>query len=101
MRQRLPGDRYRPAGRRCGKTLKKLFNEAEIPLEERERLPVLCDEAGILQVAGFVCDERAAVEDPPGRSAVFSRRSRSGGSGNSMSDWRNPAGKGYFGEGMD
>lgn len=71
VRQRLPGDRYRPAGRRCGKTLKKLFNEAEIPLEERERLPVLCDEAGILQVAGFVCDERAAVEDPPGDRLFF------------------------------
>lgn len=71
VRQRLPGDRYRPAGRRCGKTLRKLFNEAGILPEERDRLPVLCDEAGILQVAGFVCDERAAAEDPPGDRLFF------------------------------
>lgn len=61
LRQRLEGDRYRPAGRDCGKTLKKLFNEAKMPTSERAAVPVLCDECGIVLVVGFDCDERVSI----------------------------------------
>lgn len=58
-RSRRPGDCYRPAGRPT-KTLKKLLNEAGIPAWERQALPVLCDDDGIVWTA-FGCAERVAV----------------------------------------
>ncbi len=61
LRQRQPGDSYRPAGRGCGKTLKKLFNEAALPEEKRGEVPVLCDSEGIVLIGGFGCDERVRV----------------------------------------
>ena len=62
LRQKQDGDRYHPVGR-DGKSLKKLFQEADIPPEERLRIPVLCDEEGILLVDGFGCDRRASVTE--------------------------------------
>ena len=47
-RGRLPGDAYRFRGHR--RLLKKAFNEAKVPQELRELLPVVCDNAGILWV---------------------------------------------------
>ena len=63
VRQRLPGDGFHPVGRGCGKTLKKLFNEAAVPVAERDTLPVLCDGQGIVLVAGFGCDERVRITE--------------------------------------
>ena len=62
IRHRNPGDAYHPVGRQGGKTLKKLFNEAHVPPERRDRIPVLCDDEGILLVLGFGCDVRVAVD---------------------------------------
>ena len=62
LRCRQRGDRYRPANRPV-KTLKQLFNEAGIPVWDRPSVPVLCDEEGILWVAGFGCAARAAVSE--------------------------------------
>lgn len=61
IRRRNPGDAYHPVGRHGGKSLKKLFNEARISPEARDRIPILCDDAGILLVPGFGCDVRAAA----------------------------------------
>ena len=61
VRARLPGDRLHPVGRGVGKSLKKLFNEAKIPVEERPRLPVLCDSQGPLLAANVAADERVRV----------------------------------------
>lgn len=55
---RREGDRFRPAGRGCTKTLKQLFMELDIPVWERENIPVLRDERGILFVLGIGPDER-------------------------------------------
>ncbi len=59
LRQRLAGDMFHPAGRGCGKTLKKLFNENKVTA--RDALPIVCDETGIVLVFGFGCDERVQV----------------------------------------
>ena len=56
---RRPGDRFRPAGRGCTKKLKQLFLERGVPVWERDSLPVLRDEAGILAVYGVGAAERA------------------------------------------
>ena len=60
LRNRLPGDSYRPAGRNCTKSLKKLFNERKIPPDMREKLFILCDDKGIIWVEGFGADERVS-----------------------------------------
>ena len=61
VRARLPGDRLHPAGRGVGKSLKKLFNEAKIPVDERSRLPVFCDSQGPLLAVNVAADERVRV----------------------------------------
>ena len=46
-------------GQDCvGKTLKKLFAEAGIPVEARGLVPVVYDEAGVAAVCGFGAAER-------------------------------------------
>ena len=60
-RQRRAGDCLTPAKRGVTKTLKKLFNELSIPIENRNRIPVLVDEKGIIGVCGICCDERVRV----------------------------------------
>lgn len=66
---RRPGDRFRPAGRGCTKTLKQLFSESDVPAWERDRVPVLRDEKGILAVYGVGAAERVCAR--PGGGAVL------------------------------
>lgn len=61
LRQRLEGDTFHPVGRGCGKTLKKLFNENKVT--QRDSLPILCDEVGIVAVFGFGADERVKISE--------------------------------------
>ncbi len=56
---RRPGDRLHPQGRGCGKSLHDLFREAGMTQEERDRVPVLRDEKGVLAALGWSADERA------------------------------------------
>ncbi len=56
---RKAGDRLRPAGRGCTKSLKSLFNEVGYTRERRSRTLVLRDGKGILAVLGMCLDERA------------------------------------------
>ncbi|MCH5197862.1 MAG: tRNA lysidine(34) synthetase TilS [Oscillospiraceae bacterium] len=50
IRSRREGDKITLSGRKCTKTLKKLFNEMKIPVEERDRIPVVADKNGIIFV---------------------------------------------------
>lgn len=61
VRNRIEGDTYRPVGRGCKKTLRKLFNENEVPKPMRATVPLVCDDRGIAIVGGFGCDERVAI----------------------------------------
>ena len=76
LRARLPGDFYHPAGRRVGKRIKKLFNEAHIAEEQRLSWPILCDDAGIVLVPGFGCDERVRPDDRTVHVLVFTEENR-------------------------
>lgn len=58
--QRKSGDRLRPAGRGCTKTLKALFTEAGMTERERDLTPVIRDDRGVLAVVGMGADERTA-----------------------------------------
>ena len=55
-RTRLAGDRIRLPRRGCSKTLKKYFNEISLPARQRDALPVICDENGVVAVAGLTAD---------------------------------------------
>lgn len=72
LRQRLPGDRIRLAGRGCSKSLKKLQNEAGLSRYEREAFPVLADEEGCVAAFPFGIAERVRADDSSRRLlAVF------------------------------
>lgn len=71
IRNRQPGDAYHPVDRKTGKTLKKLFNEAHLSLNERQSMPVIWDEQGIVLVPGFGCDQRVKPGDGTKRFLVY------------------------------
>jgi tRNA(Ile)-lysidine synthase len=71
IRSKVAGDKFSPLGRGLTKSLKKLFNEASIPIEDRELLPLICDEEGILWVYGFGVDERCSVTDNTQRAFLI------------------------------
>ena len=51
VRERRDGDSYTYG--KMTRKLKKLFNDKSIPPERRQYIPVICDDDGILWVAGF------------------------------------------------
>ncbi len=61
LRARMPGDCLRLPGRPC-KSLKKLFNEAHVPPQERGARVIAADAAGVLWAEGFGPDVRARVQ---------------------------------------
>lgn len=62
IRTREEGDRIRLLGRGCTKTLKQLYNENAVPLENRKKLPVIADDFGVVWIAGIGVAERVAVD---------------------------------------
>ena len=58
-----PGERYRPAGRGCTKTLKSLFAEARATQREKLLTPVFRDETGVVLVPAFGEAERCSCRD--------------------------------------
>lgn len=63
IRVKIQGDKFSPAGRNATKTLKKLYNEAKIPIEERTLVPVAADGEGVFWVGGFGVCERCKVTE--------------------------------------
>ncbi len=63
VRPRQSGDAITLSG--GTKTLKKLFIDKKIPAAQRSRIPVLCDEAGILGVYGVGADFRRTASELP------------------------------------
>lgn len=70
---RREGDRIRPIGRGCSKSLKQLFQEAGVEPWQRDVWPVLRDDQGVLAVYGIAADERTAGDgnDKNGWKIVF------------------------------
>ncbi len=63
VRCRRDGDRFHPAGRKVGKTLKALFQELRVPTYDRDAVLLLCDEDGIVLMPGVACDSRVCPSD--------------------------------------
>ena len=60
-RQRRAGDRIRLGG--MSKSVKKLMCDKKIPLELRSRLPVICDEDGIIAIPLLATKDGAAAKN--------------------------------------
>ncbi len=63
LRTRKEGDRFSFYNRKVSKSLKKLFNEYSIPVEQRDFIPVLCDDDGIVWVYGFGVTARCHISE--------------------------------------
>ncbi len=63
VRNRRAGDRIQPLGMRGSKKLKKLLAEAGVPLEKRDKVPVIVDSEGdIIWVGGVRLSEKGKIE---------------------------------------
>ncbi len=64
VRNRRPGDKFRPVGLRGSKKLQDLFVDAKVPRGERDMVPLVVDDRDrIVWVAGFGIDEAFRVTD--------------------------------------
>jgi tRNA(Ile)-lysidine synthase len=65
VRNRRPGDRFRPIGVGGGKKLQDFFVDRKVARERRDAVPLVVDGSGrIIWVAGHGIDERFRVMDP-------------------------------------
>ena len=71
IRNRIQGDKFTPKGRKITKTLKKLFNEAKIPKEQREKLAVLSENENIIWVEKFGISELYKITEKTEKVAVI------------------------------
>lgn len=63
VRPRQKGDEITLQKRGVTKSLKKLYNELEIPVEDRDYIPVICDEKGIIGIYGYCGAERVKIDN--------------------------------------
>ena len=63
LRERMTGEVIRLKNKNCTKTLKKLYCEYKIPLNERDVWPILADDQGVVWVHKIGVAERAAADE--------------------------------------
>lgn len=63
VRGRNNGDYFKPLGMKGRKKLKDFFIDEKIPLEERDNIPLLCDEENIIWVCGKRLSEDYKIEE--------------------------------------
>ncbi|HID55672.1 TPA: tRNA lysidine(34) synthetase TilS [Candidatus Poribacteria bacterium] len=71
VRNRRPGDRFRPLGMKGSKKLKDFLIERKVPIEERDKVPILISDGEIAWVVGYRVDERFKMRDETRRFAVI------------------------------
>lgn len=71
LRTRLSGDSIRLKNRGCTKALTKLYNENNIPIDERDALPVVADQKGVIWIHGIGVAHRCAVSDNSKRILII------------------------------
>lgn len=63
IRSRQNGDKIKPLGLEGTKKLKDIFIDKKIPNDEKNKIPVLCDNEKILWVVGHTMTEEAKIDD--------------------------------------
>ncbi len=61
VRQRLPGDRFRPLGMRVPKKLHEFMIDAKIPRSWRDHIPIVSSRQQIIWVVGWRTDDRSRL----------------------------------------
>ena len=62
LRQRQSGDVFRPYGRNCTKSVKKLFTELKIPEQKRDKILLLARGHEVLWIEGIGTAENAVPD---------------------------------------
>ncbi len=77
VRSRRDADAYTRVGAPGMKKLNHMFIDAKIPVDQRDLIPVVCDEEGIVWVPGFGPARRCAadMESPPFLALTFVKES--------------------------
>lgn len=74
VRYRQAGDRFRPFGMKGTKKLKNHLIDLKIPREERDRLPLVCDDHGIVWIVGIGIADMYKVSGKTEKIAFLSYR---------------------------
>ncbi len=74
LRTRLSGDSIRLKNRGCTKSLNKIYNESKIPAEERDKLPVIADDKGVIWIYGIGVAHRCAVDKNTKRVLIINSK---------------------------
>lgn len=61
LRNRRSGDRFQPCGLVGSKKIKDFFIDLKLPLDQRDKIPLMVDQEKIVWVAGLRIDERVKV----------------------------------------
>ncbi len=61
LRTKQSGDKIRLRNRGCTKTLNRIFSENKIPVRDREVIPVIADDKGVIWIHGIGVAERCNV----------------------------------------
>ena len=64
IRHRESGDFFQPVGRNCTKTVKKLFTELKIPVEERGTRLLIAKGSEVLWIEGIGASQTAVATEP-------------------------------------
>ena len=75
VRSRKAGDRLRPLGLRGQKKLQDILVDAKVPRDERDGVPIVTDNAGIVWVVGHCIADRVKVT-PTTKQVIRLRASR-------------------------
>jgi len=75
VRSRMAGDRLRPLGLRGQKKLQDILVDAKVPRDERDGVPLIADDAGIVWVVGHCIADRVKVT-PKTKKVIRLRASR-------------------------
>lgn len=71
LRKRRDGDKFKQAGKRFTKKLKKLFNENKIPLENRDKISIISNDDNILWLEGFGPSDESKVNENTEKVAII------------------------------
>jgi tRNA(Ile)-lysidine synthase len=74
VRSRRPGDRLRPLGLGGTKKVQDILVDAKVPAEDRDQVPIIEDDVGVVWVVGHCIDERVAVTPRTARMIGLSAR---------------------------
>ncbi|NMC57134.1 MAG: tRNA lysidine(34) synthetase TilS [Eubacteriaceae bacterium] len=63
IRNRQTGDKFYPLGLKGSTSLKKYFINIKVPKQQRDKIPLLCDEENIIWIIGYALSDKYKVDE--------------------------------------